>query len=46
MTPELHELRSHQIGRYNYLDFVKVGLPLNLLTWIAGVIAIQVYFPF
>jgi di/tricarboxylate transporter len=36
----------YQIGRYNYLDFVKVGLPLNLITWVVGVIAIQVYFPF
>jgi di/tricarboxylate transporter len=36
----------YQMGRYNYLDFVKFGLPLNLLTWVAGVIAIQVYFPF
>jgi di/tricarboxylate transporter len=36
----------YQIGRYNYLDFVKVGLPLNLITWVTGVIAIQVFFPF
>jgi len=36
----------YQMGGYNYLDFVKVGIPLNVLTWIAGVIAIMVYFPF
>lgn len=36
----------YQIGRYNYLDFVKVGLPLNLITWVVGVFAIQMYFPF
>lgn len=36
----------YQMGRYNYVDFLKVGLPLNLITWAAGVIAIQVYFPF
>lgn len=36
----------YQLGRYNYLDFVKVGLPLNLITWVAGVIAIRLYFPF
>lgn len=36
----------YQMGGYNYLDFVKVGIPLNLITWIAAVIAIQVYFPF
>jgi di/tricarboxylate transporter len=36
----------YQMGGYNYLDFVKVGIPLNLITWVVGVIAIQVYFPF
>jgi di/tricarboxylate transporter len=36
----------YQIGGYNYLDFVKVGLPLNFITWVAAVIAIQIYFPF
>ena len=36
----------YQIGGYNYLDFVRVGIPLNLLTWVVGVIAIQMYFPF
>jgi di/tricarboxylate transporter len=36
----------YQMGRYNYLDFVKVGLPLNLITWIAAVAAIPIYFPF
>jgi di/tricarboxylate transporter len=36
----------YQMGGYNYLAFVKVGLPLNLITWIVAVIAIQAYFPF
>jgi di/tricarboxylate transporter len=36
----------YQMGRYNYVDFLKVGLPLNFVTWIVGVIAIQHYFPF
>ena len=36
----------YQMGGYNYLDFVKIGIPLNLITWIAGVWAIQMYFPF
>jgi di/tricarboxylate transporter len=36
----------YQMGRYNYLDFLKVGLPLNLITWAAAVIAIRIYFPF
>lgn len=36
----------YQLGRYNYTDFVKIGLPLNLLTWIVGVAAISYFFPF
>jgi di/tricarboxylate transporter len=36
----------YQIGRYNYLDFVKVGLPLNLITWATAVAAITAFFPF
>lgn len=36
----------YQMGGYNYLDFVKVGIPLNLLTWVVGVFAIRMYFPF
>jgi di/tricarboxylate transporter len=36
----------YQIGGYNYLDFVKVGIPLNLITWAAAVAAIPFYFPF
>lgn len=36
----------YQMGRYNYLDFVRFGLPLNLITWIVGVTAISIYFPF
>lgn len=36
----------YQIGGYNYLDFVKIGIPLNLITWAVGVWAIQMYFPF
>jgi di/tricarboxylate transporter len=36
----------YQMGGYNYLDFLKVGLPLNFITWAAAVIAIHIYFPF
>ena len=36
----------YQMGGYNYLDFIKVGLPLNILTWAVGVWAIQYFFPF
>ena len=33
-------------GGYSYLDFVKVGLPLNLLTWTVAAVAIPLLFPF
>jgi di/tricarboxylate transporter len=36
----------YQMGNYRYLDFVKIGLPLNFLTWIAGILIIPVFFPF
>lgn len=36
----------YQMGGYNYLDFVKVGIPLNLITWAVAIVAIQTYFPF
>lgn len=35
-----------QVGEYKYMDFVRVGVPLNLVTWVAGVIAIPIFFPF
>ncbi|MDP3368560.1 MAG: SLC13 family permease [Brevundimonas sp.] len=35
-----------QIGGYSYMDFVRVGVPLNLITWVAAMIAIPVFFPF
>jgi di/tricarboxylate transporter len=36
----------YQMGRYRYMDFVRVGLPLNLVTWVTAVIAIRIFFPF
>jgi di/tricarboxylate transporter len=36
----------YQIGQYSFMDFVRVGLPLNLITWIVGVAAISFFFPF
>jgi di/tricarboxylate transporter len=35
-----------QMGRYKYLDFVKIGVPLNLLTWAVACLAIPTFFPF
>ena len=36
----------YQMGGYNYLDFVKIGIPLNIITWAAAMFAIPAYFPF
>ena len=36
----------YQMGGYSYMDFVKVGLPLNLVTWVAAMVAIPIFFPF
>ncbi len=36
----------YQLGGYSYMDFVRVGLPLNLITMAAAVAAITVFFPF
>ena len=36
----------YNMARYSYMDFVRVGLPLNLITWAAAMIAIPAFFPF
>jgi di/tricarboxylate transporter len=36
----------YNMAGYSYLDFVRVGLPLNLVTWAAAMIAIPRFFPF
>ena len=36
----------YNMARYSYLDFVKVGVPLNLVTWAAAMVAIPIFFPF
>jgi di/tricarboxylate transporter len=36
----------YQLGGYRYLDFVRIGAPLNLITWAVGLIAIPLFFPF
>jgi di/tricarboxylate transporter len=35
-----------QMGGYGYLDFVRVGVPLNLVTWATAMTVIPVFFPF
>jgi di/tricarboxylate transporter len=33
-------------GNYRFLDFVKVGLPLLLLTWVTTLLVTPIFFPF
>jgi len=33
-------------GGYRFVDFIKVGLPLNLIFWVLGVIFIPIFWPF
>ncbi|WP_413204225.1 SLC13 family permease [Rhodospirillum sp. A1_3_36] len=35
----------HGAGGYRFMDFVKVGLPLNLLLWIVATFAIPLFWP-
>ncbi|HWU15885.1 MAG TPA: SLC13 family permease, partial [Caulobacter sp.] len=36
----------YRMGGYRYLDFVRIGAPLNLITWAVGLAAIPMFFPF
>lgn len=36
----------YQMGGYRYVDFIKVGLPLNILSWAVAIVAISWFFPF
>jgi di/tricarboxylate transporter len=36
----------YRLGGYSFMDFVRIGLPLNVITWVVGVAAIGFFFPF
>ena len=36
----------YQMGGYRYMDFVRVGLPLNVITCAVAIVAISFFFPF
>ena len=36
----------YQMGGYRYMDFVRMGLPLNVITCVTAIAMIMVFFPF
>jgi di/tricarboxylate transporter len=34
------------VGKYRYMDFIRIGVPLNVVTWAVGLVAIPYFFPF
>ena len=36
----------YSAGGYKFTDFIKVGLPLNMIFWVLGVIFIPIFWPF
>ena len=36
----------YNAGGYDFTDFIKVGLPLNAIFWVLGVIFIPLFWPF
>ena len=48
MTPVSHQSNALVVGPggYHFIDFLKVGTPLNLLVWICASLTIPLLFPF
>lgn len=36
----------YQMGGYRYMDFIRIGMPMNLLAFVVAIVAIRFAFPF